>query len=115
MTGNRLSDLQPLEITQAIGKIVGEDSSALYLTPDNFGLTVSSDFSYVESESVRFLYGMKDESAKAAQLRFFIEDGDFFVTDISVLPFILLLGSTEISATGRNPGNDRGAAAAICH
>lgn len=81
MTGNRLSDLQPLEISQTIGDSVGSDFSEIIVTPDNFGLIVSTDFSFVKSEAVRFLYDISDESCKAAQLRIFIEDSEFFITD----------------------------------
>ncbi len=81
MTGNRLSDLQPLDITQTIGDSVDRDFSEIMLAPDNFGLIVSADFSYVESEAIRFLYDIGDESCKAAQLRIFIEDSEFFITD----------------------------------
>lgn len=81
MTGNSLSDLQPLEITQSIGKIIGKDFSEIYLTPDNFGLTVSTDFSYVDSEAIRFLYDISDENCKAAQLRIFPDEEEFFITE----------------------------------
>lgn len=81
MTGVNLSDLQPLEITQSIGEIVGKDYSELALTPDNFELTVSTDFSYIESEAIRFLYDIDKENCKAAQLRIFPTEADFFVTE----------------------------------
>jgi hypothetical protein len=81
MKGNSLSDLQPLEITQTIGGIVGSDFSEIIVTPDNFSLMVSADFSFVKSEAVRFLYDIGDERCKAVQLRIFIEESEFFITD----------------------------------
>lgn len=81
MIGNHLSDLEPFEITKTIGKFVDEDFSALYLTPDNFGLVVSKDFAFVKSEAVRFLYDMGDADCKASQLRIFNEENNFFITE----------------------------------
>lgn len=80
MDGKSLSDLNSDHITQTIGKMVQTDFTELYLTPDNFGLVVSSDFDFVKSEAIRFLYDMKDEGCKASQLRIYHEEQEFFVT-----------------------------------
>lgn len=81
MTGNYLSDLEPFEITKTIGKLVDEDPSALYLPPDNFGLVVSKDFTFVKSGAVKFLYDMRGANCKESQLRVFNEENNFFITE----------------------------------
>ena len=81
MSGNHISDLEPFEITKTIGKFVNEDFSKLYLAPDNFGLVVSEDFAFVESESIRFLYDMGDANCKVSQLRIFNQENNFFITE----------------------------------
>lgn len=81
MTDNRLSALQPLKIAQTIGDRVVSDFLEIKVTPDDFGLMVSGDFSFVKSEAVRFIYDVGDESCKAAQLRIFTEESELFITD----------------------------------
>lgn len=81
MSGNHISDLEPFEITKTIGKFVNEDFSKLYLAPDNFGLVVSENFAFVESESIQFLYDMGDANCKVSQLRIFNQENNFFITE----------------------------------
>lgn len=80
MTGNGLSELQPLEVTQAIGDRVGSTFSEIVLSPDNYGLTVSANFTFVESEAIRFLYTTSDGRYKTAQLRMFTEELEYYIT-----------------------------------
>ncbi|MEG0320997.1 MAG: hypothetical protein RR606_02270, partial [Oscillospiraceae bacterium] len=80
-TGTQLSDLQPENITGHIAEITKVDAGALELTNDDFGLLVSSDFSWVRSETIRFVFSNQRNVPQTAQLRLFPEDPDFFVTE----------------------------------
>lgn len=81
MTGKQLSDLAPLQIVETIADMVNTDASELILTSDNFGLTVSADFNFVQDGAVRFLYNKDGKKYMASQLRTFVDKGEFFVTE----------------------------------
>ena len=83
MSGNYLSDLQPGEIVKDITKIIKVDNGDINISPDNFGLTVSSDFSWVNDEAIRILFAKNEKHWNTSQLRIFIDDFEFFVTEPS--------------------------------
>lgn len=83
MSGNHLSDLQPAEIVRDIATIVKADTRDIEISPDNFGLTVSSDFSWIKDEAIRILYVKNGKPWNASQLSIFIDDSEFFVTEPS--------------------------------
>ncbi|HBR01572.1 MAG TPA: hypothetical protein DD738_03080 [Ruminiclostridium sp.] len=80
MSGNYLSDLQTEKIMKNISEILKIDPADILITPDNFGLTVSYDFSWVDSEAIRFVYS-NNTTSQSAQLRVFSADSNFFVTE----------------------------------
>lgn len=83
MSGNYLSDLQPEEIVKNIAKIIKVDTGDIDISPDNFGLTVSSDFKWVNDEAIRILYPKNGKPWNASQLRIFVDEPTFFVTEPS--------------------------------
>jgi hypothetical protein len=83
MSGNYLSDLQPEATVQDIAKIIKVNNSDINISPDNFGLLVSSDFQWVGDEAIRILYTKNGKPWNTSQLRIFIDDSEFFVTEPS--------------------------------
>mgnify|MGYP000913796721 CR=1 FL=1 len=83
MSGNHLSDLHPGEIVRNIATIIKADTRDIEISPDNFGLTVSSDFSWVNDEAIRILFAKNEKHWNTSQLRIFIDDFEFFVTEPS--------------------------------
>ena len=81
MSGNYLSDLQPEEIVKSVAKIIKSDNGDINVSPDHFGLLVSPDFKWVKDEAIGILYPRNGKPWNTSQLRIFIADAEFFVTE----------------------------------
>lgn len=86
MEGNNLADLNPQEIVEQIAKLEKlEDASHLYVNGDNFELSLTRDFQWENSGTVRFFY-LRDQRTYSAQLRLFPDEGNCFVTEAAEWP-----------------------------
>lgn len=86
MEGKRVSDLDPQKIVAQIADIEKlEDSSQLYVNGDNFEITLTSDFQWMNDGTVRFFY-LRNQKTYSAQLRIFAEESQYFVTEAAPWP-----------------------------
>ena len=86
MEGNNVADLDPWEIVDTIADIEGlEEGSLVYINTGNFGLHLTGDFQWDNSQAIRFFY-FKDQQEHSAQLRIFPEENRFFVTEADTVP-----------------------------
>lgn len=84
MTGDAVTDLAPEYIAAQIARIEKlEDDAALYITGDQFEVTLTSDFCWADVPALRFFY-TRGEKTRGAQLRMFCGEGEYFVTKSSV-------------------------------
>ena len=83
MTGRNVSELASQNIVSRIITAKKLDRGAnIYTGPDNFDLTLTSDFDWAGPEAIRFFY-FKGRTAYSAQLRIFPEENKLFVTESS--------------------------------
>ena len=81
MDGTGVADLDPQEIVERIAKLEKlEDGSKLYVNGDNFELSLTRDFQWKDSGTVRFFY-LRDQETYSAQLRIFADEKKYFVTE----------------------------------
>lgn len=88
MNGTNIADLDPQEIVDHIAEIEKlEDPSQLSVNGDNFELSLTRDFQWKDSGTVRFFYYQpSDQGIYSAQLRIFPDEGNYFVTESAQWP-----------------------------
>ena len=83
MTGHNISNLDTEQILTGICKAEGlDDSSILYCNADNFDMMLTTEFDFDNSGAIRFSYE-QNKKIFSAQLRLFLEDTQYFVTERS--------------------------------
>ncbi len=87
MEGKNVSDVEPQRIIENISDILklDEDASSLHINANNFSIHLTSDFDFVDSEAILFFY-TENQRTYSAQLRLFIDEGEYFVTEKSEWP-----------------------------
>ena len=86
MDGSNVADLDAWEIVDTLADLEGlDDGFQLYTNTGNFGVHLTDDFQWDDSQTVRFFY-FKDGQEHSAQLRIFPKDYEFFVTEADVVP-----------------------------
>lgn len=87
MTGHNVSELEPTEITEQIARILklDEDASALHVNEGVMSAHLTGDFDFAHSDAISFFY-TEHQTTYNAQLRIFIEDDQYFVTEPSQWP-----------------------------
>ena len=83
MDGTNLANLDPQDIVEQIENL--EDTSQLYVNGDNFEITLTSDFQWESSETVRFFY-FKNQETYSAQLRISPQENKYFITQAGRWP-----------------------------
>ena len=81
MDGHNVSDLDPQNIVSRIIESENLDKgSNVYTSSNNFDLWLTSDFDWMNSETIRFFY-FKGQNTYSSQLRIFPDDNKFFVAE----------------------------------
>jgi beta-lactamase regulating signal transducer with metallopeptidase domain len=84
MKGHNVSDLDPQQIVSTIAKLENlDDSSLLCVHAGNFSVSLTSDFDWATSGTVSFFFKKKQQTY-SAQLRMFLEENRFSVTNREV-------------------------------
>ena len=87
MQGTSISDLAPQQMVDQIADIAGlNDGSVLCVNADQFELLLTSDFQFQGDGAIRFFY-VQQQQTHSAQLRLFVDEGQYFVTSPQVWPW----------------------------
>ena len=85
MAGTNVADLEPEKIVSWLEKSEKVSNSGIYMNDSNFDLHLNGDFTWANSQTVRYFY-YKNGGARSGQLRIFPEEKRYFLPDVQQWP-----------------------------
>lgn len=80
MSGDNVSDLNPQTIVDRIMDLENMDNGDVYVNANNFSLTLDADFTWADSQAIRYFFWENHEH-HSGQLRIFPQEGKYFLTE----------------------------------
>lgn len=80
MAGTNVADLEPGKIVRWIEESEKVSGSGIYTNGNNFGLHLNGDFTWADSQTVRYFY-YESDTIRSGQLRIFPDEGEYFLPE----------------------------------